>query len=133
MIDQDALTLLHRALTQQGSEDLTIMSVTRSGESIHVEEDAFNRADGQPLPVSYTASPYYKDDRVEGVIVAFEDISERKELNEKLTRLALYDELTGLYNRRQVENLLKHLFNNAQRFEKSLCIAMIDVDYFKKM
>ncbi len=131
-IQPGSLGLLHQALIQEIA-DLTIINVTRSGESVHIEDDSFNRADGKSLPVSYTASPYYKDDQVQGVIVAFEDISERKQLNEKLTKLAMYDELTGLYNRREIENLIKHTFSNAQRYDKPMCVCMVDIDFFKEI
>ena len=133
MIDQNALGLLHKTITHQNIEDIRIMAVTKSRQSIHVEEDTFNRSNGNPLNVSYTASPFYKDNKVRGVIVAFEDISERKELREKLTYMALYDELTGLYNRRQIENLLKTTFLQTQRYLNLLCIAIIDIDYFKQI
>jgi PAS domain S-box-containing protein len=43
-----------------------------------VEDDVFIRRDGHEIPVSYTAAPFETDDGVEGVVVVFEDISERK-------------------------------------------------------
>jgi diguanylate cyclase (GGDEF)-like protein/PAS domain S-box-containing protein len=133
MINKDALGLLHKTATNENIEDLKIMAVTKSRQPIRVEEDIFNHSNGNPLNVSYKASPLFKDDRVHGVIVAFEDISERKQLKEKLTYMALYDELTGLYNRRQIENLLKTTFLQTQRYLNLLCIALIDIDHFKQI
>lgn len=43
------------------------------------------------------------------------------------------DALTGLYNRHQLELGLKQEFYRAQRYKSSFSLAMIDVDFFKKI
>ena len=52
---------------------------------------------------------------------------------ERIHRLAMRDELTGLLNRRHMTELLQH---ERQRFVRSghaFCIAMVDIDYFKRI
>ncbi len=52
----------------------------------------------------------------------------------KQTRhLSLTDGLTGLYNRRHFEANLEREFLRAKRYKNALSIAMIDVDFFKKV
>jgi len=67
-----------------------------------------------------------------------EDITARKlaqealhEANRRLEELATTDELTGLWNRRRLGEMLKTEIDRALRQETALAIAMFDVDEFK--
>ncbi|CAM2009837.1 GGDEF domain-containing response regulator [Acanthopleuribacter pedis] len=51
----------------------------------------------------------------------------------EIREAAYRDYLTGLYNRRYFMEAGHKLFANAQRGNLNLCIAMIDVDYFKSI
>jgi diguanylate cyclase (GGDEF)-like protein/PAS domain S-box-containing protein len=58
-------------------------------------------------------------------------MSEIRALQDKLREQAIRDPLTGLYNRRFLEESLDRELAHARRDEKTFCIAMIDVDNFK--
>ncbi len=45
---------------------------------------------------------------------------------------ARFDELTGVYNRRQFNEIFEYEMNQAQRFDKKLSLAIMDIDHFKK-
>jgi diguanylate cyclase (GGDEF) domain len=61
------------------------------------------------------------------------DVTLRRLAELRLERLANTDELTGLPNRRHfLETVRKELARSA-RFGKPLCMAMIDIDDFKKV
>ena len=60
------------------SHECPILRSRRSGELVRVDDDMFVRADGTELPVAYTASPFSIGDGVEGTVVVFQDISERR-------------------------------------------------------
>ena len=47
--------------------------------------------------------------------------------------LAMYDSLTGLLNRRAIEEYAESEFNLALRKEHEFCVIMIDVDHFKSV
>lgn len=51
----------------------------------------------------------------------------------KLVKLATHDDLTGLYNRRYALTLLEQQMSLATRYGKNLCIAMLDLDWFKQI
>ncbi|WP_340676575.1 diguanylate cyclase [Paraglaciecola sp.] len=51
----------------------------------------------------------------------------------KLEKLATRDELTGLVNRRHTLALLEQQMSLAARHDKRLCIAMVDLDWFKQV
>jgi PAS domain S-box-containing protein len=59
-------------------EDCPILRARRDGEMIRVEDDIFICRDGSELPVAYTAAAFSTDDGIEGCVVVFEDITERK-------------------------------------------------------
>ena len=52
-------------------------------------------------------------------------------LNRELTTIALRDPLTGLGNRRALEEDLEVLQARAVRYGHRYCIALLDIDYFK--
>lgn len=71
-------------------------------------------------------------------ITLFVDITERKalehELREKnrvLAQIASSDSLTGLYNRRFTLEALRKALLSAERYDRPLMLAMIDLDEFK--
>lgn len=52
---------------------------------------------------------------------------------QRLAALATYDDLTGLWNRRQIDRMLEAAVNHAERQGSALCVAMADVDHFKRV
>ncbi len=48
-----------------------------------------------------------------------------------LEKLCITDDLTGLYNRRHLNNILKQEFERCLRYESPLACLMLDVDRFK--
>jgi len=52
-------------------------------------------------------------------------------LREKLHYQSTHDVLTGLYNRIYLEEAFKHEMNRARRYQRPLCLLLIDLDDFK--
>jgi diguanylate cyclase (GGDEF)-like protein len=65
----------------------------------------------------------------EGIKLALFNI----ELREKLREQAVHDPLTGLYNRRYLEDSLVRELSRAQRKNTSLCVSMLDINHFKSI
>jgi two-component system cell cycle response regulator len=55
------------------------------------------------------------------------------EAKERLSTLAIQDELTGLYNYRYLHTRMNEEFKRAERYREPLSCVMIDVDYFKRV
>ncbi|HOZ71303.1 MAG TPA: GGDEF domain-containing protein [Spirochaetales bacterium] len=53
--------------------------------------------------------------------------------NEELWNLSFRDTLTGLYNRRYIQQIAIHLFSRAVRYKEQLHVLMIDIDHFKRV
>jgi len=58
---------------------------------------------------------------------------ELKRAKEKLIRMSITDELTGLVNRRYFMGRLLHEYERAKRYESVFTVLMIDLDYFKRV
>ncbi len=57
---------------------------------------------------------------------------ENARLFQEINRLAITDELTGLYNYRHFYHQLEQEFKRAQRYDRPLSLIMLDIDFFKR-
>lgn len=70
------------------------------------------------------------EDTVLGTII---DITAQREAQENLRELATHDPLTGLFNRRHVEEVLRRELDRTARHDRPLALAMMDADHFKNI
>jgi PAS domain S-box-containing protein len=57
-----------------------ILQAMRRSESIRMHDEVFWRNDGTAFPVEYSANPLFEDGVISGMVVAFQDISDRRRL-----------------------------------------------------
>jgi diguanylate cyclase (GGDEF)-like protein len=69
---------------------------------------------------------------IDGVVAISRDMTEQKDLQDKLAALATSDGLTGLANRRHFDERLSEEWARAKRDDTPLSLLLIDVDHFKK-
>ena len=67
------------------------------------------------------------------VIVVLRDISERKENEQRIMNLVLYDQLTGLPNRRYLEDELERCLRASHPNDNKVALLFINVDKFSKL
>jgi diguanylate cyclase (GGDEF)-like protein len=53
--------------------------------------------------------------------------------NLELQRMAITDGLTGLYNRRHIEERLREMFDHSQRLHEPISVVLFDLDHFKSV
>lgn len=58
---------------------------------------------------------------------------ELKKYNKKLEKLSQTDVLTGIYNRLKLDTVLDYEIKNYQRYKKTFCIILLDIDNFKEI
>jgi diguanylate cyclase (GGDEF)-like protein/PAS domain S-box-containing protein len=93
-------------------------------------ETRCEHARGHPVWISLTVSPVYDSQGILSYLIAqIEDISERKESEERLTRQALHDSLTGLPNRTLFADRVR--MATARRGAQGFAIIYLDLDGFK--
>ncbi len=92
------------------------------------------RKDGTPLSLWLTASCVHNaDGTIRNFVRVFTDISLLKETQRKLERLASFDTLTGLPNRRLLHDRLEQTTRRTQRSNNGMAVMFIDLDDFKKV
>jgi diguanylate cyclase (GGDEF)-like protein len=86
--------------------------------------------------VDYVAKPFNSTELLARVKTQLE-LKISKDLlkikNEQLRELAITDSMTGLYNHRYIIDSLSERIAEAKRYKQSLSVAMLDIDYFKKV
>jgi PAS domain S-box-containing protein len=67
--------------TPYPAEESPIFGSAQHDAPLHVGDDVFWRKDGKPLPVEYVACPLVQSGQVDGIVVAFTDVTERRRLD----------------------------------------------------
>jgi PAS domain S-box/diguanylate cyclase (GGDEF) domain len=89
------------------------------------------RPDGRSLRIM--GAPVLIEGEAEGLVLLQEDITEHKNYQATLERLATTDHLTGLLNRRAFLDATEREIRRAHRYGQPLALIMLDVDHFKRI
>ncbi len=84
----------------------------------------------------FILKPYDSDEllvRASNLISARKLYRQSQRQQQLLMKMALTDQLTGLYNRHSLYDLAPKYINNARRHQTELRLLVIDLDYFKKI
>lgn len=98
------------------------------------EEFRIIREDGEILWFKSRTFPVRDEDgSIYRSVGVAENITPKKEMEKKLSDLALIDDLTGIYNRRYFFSKGDEEFSRAKRYKHEMSVMMLDIDYFKKV
>ncbi len=103
---------------------LMVTSLNNAGEALEGGCDDFIR------------KPFNPDEMRARITVALRIIAVYQKMRrqtEEMERLARIDSLTGLYNRRMIDERLREAVEEARRKKRELTLCMCDVDGFKKI
>ncbi|HLY35952.1 MAG TPA: diguanylate cyclase, partial [Candidatus Limnocylindria bacterium] len=115
-------------------EQAAILRRVFAGESIDHLETERMRKDGTALVVSLTISPVRDaQGRIVSAAVIARDVTARVGYEQQLRHLADHDQLTGLLNRRRLEEELKRELARVGRFGTPGALISLDVDNFKQI
>lgn len=90
------------------------------------------RTDGRQFSIEDSIAPIRnKEGAIIGTVVVFSDVSEARNLTQKLSWQVYHDPLTGLANRLEFENKLALLRENAYLQKKQHFLLFMDLDQFK--
>jgi diguanylate cyclase (GGDEF)-like protein/PAS domain S-box-containing protein len=67
------------------------------------------------------------------IAIVGRDVTDRIELDQRLERLAHYDQLTGVANRALLRDRAEQAINRARRFKQLVGVVFIDLDDFKRV
>ena len=95
-------------------------------------EQKILRLDGTVVDVEVGSTPVFYGGR-RAVQTILRDITDRKELQERIWRQANYDTLTGVPNRLMFLDRLQHALERAEREKHHVALLIIDLDHFKEV
>ncbi len=108
-------------------------SAVRRGELLEIEYRAIGREGGVKW-ISARGKPLYNAaGNVYRVIGVSQDVTERKRREEEVRFLAYHDTLTGLPNRRLLDDRLRQAVHLAQRRDTKVAVMVVDLDRFKEV
>ncbi len=90
--DKPVHLLIHHSKpdgTHYPIDDCPVCHSYRDGEICNVRDEVFWRKEGSSLPVEYTSTPIYENDKLAGAVVVFKDISERKRVDEVMQQIVV--------------------------------------------
>jgi len=101
----------------------------------HWQGEVWNRRkSGEVFPQWHSISAVHDEKgKLTNYVAVFSDISQLKESEAQLERLAHYDPLTGLPNRILVQSHLKSAIERARRLGSQVAVLFIDLDGFKRV
>ncbi len=84
LLGQNMDSLIHHSHADgspYSAEESALSGSLKQETPLHVDNDVFWRKDGKALPVEYVACPLVQNGQVDGVVVAFADVTERRRLD----------------------------------------------------
>jgi len=102
------------------------------GKPREAEEWLFRR-DGSCFPAKIVVTPIFEQGQTNGAVIVFHDITEQRNRQEALLRLATTDSLTGVSNRRHFLDQLDAELARQRRHGGQASILMTDLDFFKRI
>lgn len=110
--------------------DNPIQIVLKSGKTVGLaNQTVLIQKDGRPVPIADSAAPIRDaSGQTFGVVMVFRDVSHEKEQQKQILYLSYHDPLTGLHNRRFLEEQMR-LMDNSDHLP--LAVIMGDVNGLK--
>ncbi|QLG88123.1 diguanylate cyclase [Chitinibacter bivalviorum] len=103
-----------------------------TGKPINNVECMLKHKEGTPFWANVSmSSASVSDDKT--LVIGISDITQRKRLEEELKRRATTDSLTGLANRAYFMESATQEIQRAKRYQRKVCILMLDIDFFKRV
>jgi diguanylate cyclase (GGDEF)-like protein/PAS domain S-box-containing protein len=134
---EEMLALDFQFLTHPDDLEAELINLERlkAGEVREFEmEKRYFRKNGESIWVKLTASPMWQPGaKPDYHIAVIQDITGHKHAEEQIHRLAFYDSLTGLPNRRLFLDRLQQARIHSDRHQDNCAILFIDLDNFKTL
>jgi len=129
----DRLTLIDILHPDSHSHCIQLFRSVLSGKAADHVQAEFVSKSGKRIAVEGNVSCRFKDGEPISTRGIFRDVTERKVYEERLTRMARHDPLTGVLNRYALEELLEREVSRSERYAHSIGFLMIDVNRFKEI
>lgn len=113
-MDKSTYRDLWKTIKQNGIWSGDLINLSKNGESYWTK---------------VTISPRYDENNKKiGYLSIKQNITDKKNIE----KLSITDSLCGIYNRRHFDNQLTNVINTAKRKNETICLLILDVDFFKQ-
>lgn len=130
LVNRSFLELAHPADVDRCLETLDILNSGKADKVCH--ENRFLTKTGETNWINVTATINRGNDDGECLIILMlENVTERRDLEDRLQHAATHDTLTGLWNRAELLSRLEANVELALRHQRNLIFCMADLDHFK--
>lgn len=133
MMGMNALDLIHPEHQERALETLARGLADPTNPANTRIEVLDVRKDGTPVWVEVVGNVIYQGGQPHKLLFGSRDITQRKSYESQIAHQALHDALTGLGNRRMLEDRAAHTIAIAQRKGWSVSLILLDVDRFKNI
>ena len=138
-VDDNALSCrAHRTKADVISTEFTNLCKTCDSKNLNYICIPFGINDDNSLIISITSSSEEETDKInsklpniKNYLEAAKPVIESRILMDKLRDTSLRDGMTGLYNRRFLEEFIDQVMSQAKRVNETYSVLMLDVDFFK--
>jgi diguanylate cyclase (GGDEF)-like protein len=122
-LEDETVSRRHARLEKQGDGWVVMDTGSRNGTLVNDREitGVVKLARGDRLQIGSTLFKYLSGDDAESAF------------HEEIYRLVITDNLTQVHNRRYFEEALEREFWRAREFARPLSVAMLDIDFFKRV
>lgn len=103
------------------------------GEEPATIEVRYLHRDGHYIWMEVSPTPVLANGELKQLFTIARDITERRKLQDKIAKMAFYDHLSGIPNRRTFDDKLKKAIHQAKNTGKKVAILMLDGRNFKKI
>jgi diguanylate cyclase (GGDEF)-like protein/PAS domain S-box-containing protein len=125
------------AVSEDGSplplKDYPSAEALRTGKPVRERVIGVHHPDGDLRWLSVSATPMGAEAHPAAVVLTFRDVTERRDYEAELHRLAEFDELTGLPNRRAFLATLADHLASQRREDQRGALLVLDLDRFKEL
>ena len=120
---------IHEVFDRKNTKNI-LSAITKAIETREVQNIRYSLEDKWKMHFFEWNCQALNDDQV---IIITREVTEDRELQLKLKKLATRDSLTWLFNAWTFVEMLKQSINNAKRLSNKLAVLFIDLDDFKKI
>ena len=110
-----------------------LAELENGGKTVQFEKRYRHRTQPHALWTLVSAAAMSEPNGDAGYLYQIQDLTERKNAERQLTRLAYYDPLTGIGNRARLHQQLEHLVAVAKRARQRFALVFMDIDNFKQI
>ncbi|MFK7873425.1 MAG: diguanylate cyclase [Oligoflexales bacterium] len=123
VITDPSVSRVHAKISQEGSKVVLEDLNSSNGTWVNNRKitDSHMLQDSDTVKIGAVRLKFYASGNIEGMI------------HDKIYRMATMDGLTGLFNKKYLEDALEWQFRTSQASGRSLCVICMDLDHFKKV